>query len=104
MEVVKGAEVPPAPGTDARWRAAVREAVYTFRHRGLRRRGGCGQLDSPGLLTARRVPSSSVRRIVFDFKPAVGLVGGLYSYHVWGWVEAAGVQSAGAVWSSLPTS
>ena len=27
VEVVKGAAVPPAPGTDAWWRAAVREAV-----------------------------------------------------------------------------
>jgi hypothetical protein len=31
MEVMKGAVVPPAPGTDAWWRAAVREAVYTLR-------------------------------------------------------------------------
>ncbi len=34
-EVVKGAVAPPTPGTDAWWRAAVREAVYTLRHRGL---------------------------------------------------------------------
>jgi len=35
VEAVRNAVVPPAPGTDAWWRAAVREAVYTFRHRGL---------------------------------------------------------------------
>jgi hypothetical protein len=28
VEVMKGAVVPPAPGADAWWRAAVREAVY----------------------------------------------------------------------------
>jgi hypothetical protein len=33
VEVVKGAVSPPAPG--AWWRAAVREAVYALRHRGL---------------------------------------------------------------------
>jgi hypothetical protein len=40
--VVKGAAAPPAPGTEAWWRAAVREAVYALRHRRLsiRRRGG----------------------------------------------------------------
>ena len=31
VEVVKGAAVPPAPGTDAWWQAAVREAVYATR-------------------------------------------------------------------------
>jgi hypothetical protein len=37
VEVVKGAVVPPTPGTDAWWIAvaAVREAVYTLRERGL---------------------------------------------------------------------
>ena len=35
VEVVKGAVAPPTPGTDAWWRAAVREAVYTLRERGL---------------------------------------------------------------------
>ena len=37
VEVVKGAVSPPAPGTDAWWRAvaAVREAVYALRERGL---------------------------------------------------------------------
>jgi len=35
VEVVKGTVVLPAPGIDAWWRAAVREAVYIFRHRGL---------------------------------------------------------------------
>ncbi len=37
VEVVKGAVVPPTPGTDAWWRAvaAVREAVYVLRERGL---------------------------------------------------------------------
>jgi hypothetical protein len=34
-EVVKGAVAPPTPGTDAWWQAAVREAVYTLRERGL---------------------------------------------------------------------
>jgi hypothetical protein len=32
---MKGAATPPTPGTDAWWRAAVREAVYTLRQRGL---------------------------------------------------------------------
>ncbi len=37
VEVVKGAIAPPTPGTDAWWRAvaAVREAVYALRERGL---------------------------------------------------------------------
>jgi hypothetical protein len=35
VEVVKGAAAPPAPGTEAWWRAAVRETVYALRHRGL---------------------------------------------------------------------
>ena len=35
MEVVKGAVSPLTPGTDAWWRAAVREAVYVLRERGL---------------------------------------------------------------------
>jgi len=35
VEVVKGAVAPPTPGTEAWWRAAVREAVYTLRERGL---------------------------------------------------------------------
>jgi hypothetical protein len=37
VEVVKGVVAPPTPGTDAWWRAvaAVREAVYTLRERGL---------------------------------------------------------------------
>ena len=35
MEVAKGVVSPPAPGTDAWWRAAVREAVYALRERGL---------------------------------------------------------------------
>jgi len=35
VEVVKGAVAPPTPGTDTWWRAAVREAVYTLRERGL---------------------------------------------------------------------
>ncbi len=36
-EVVKGAVAPPTPGTDAWWRAvaAVREAVYVLREKGL---------------------------------------------------------------------
>ncbi len=36
VKVVKGAVVPPTPGTDAWWRAvaAVREAVYALRERG----------------------------------------------------------------------
>jgi len=35
--VVKGAVSPPAPGTEAWWRAvaAVREAVYALREKGL---------------------------------------------------------------------
>jgi len=35
VEVVKGAVAPPTPGTDAWWRAAVREAVYALREKGL---------------------------------------------------------------------
>jgi len=35
VEAVKGAVAPPTPGTDAWWRAVVREAVYTLRERGL---------------------------------------------------------------------
>jgi hypothetical protein len=37
VEVVKGAVAPPTPGTDAWWIAvaAVREAVYVLRERGL---------------------------------------------------------------------
>jgi len=35
VEVVNGAAAPPTPGTDTWWRAAVREAVYTLRERGL---------------------------------------------------------------------
>jgi hypothetical protein len=34
VEVVKGAVVPPTPGTEAWW-AAVREAVYALREKGL---------------------------------------------------------------------
>ncbi len=34
-EVVKGAAAPPTPGTDSWRRAAVREAVYVLRDRGL---------------------------------------------------------------------
>jgi hypothetical protein len=36
-EVVKGAAAPPTPGTETWWRAvaAVREAVYTLREKGL---------------------------------------------------------------------
>jgi hypothetical protein len=33
--VVKGVVAPPTPGTERWWRAAVREAVYTLRKRGL---------------------------------------------------------------------
>ncbi len=35
VEVVKGAAAPPMPNTDAWRRAAVREAVYVLRERGL---------------------------------------------------------------------
>jgi hypothetical protein len=37
VEVMKGAAAPPAPGTDAWWRAvaALREAVYALREKGL---------------------------------------------------------------------
>jgi hypothetical protein len=37
VEVVEGSVSPPAPGTDAWWRAvaAVREAVYVLREKGL---------------------------------------------------------------------
>jgi hypothetical protein len=47
-EVVKGAVSPPTPGTERWWRAvaAVREAVYALRQRGLaqaRRRPSTGQ-------------------------------------------------------------
>jgi hypothetical protein len=35
VEVVKGSASPVTPGTDAWWRAAVREAVYALRERGL---------------------------------------------------------------------
>jgi len=34
-EVVKSAVAPPTPGTDAWWRAAVREAIYVLRERRL---------------------------------------------------------------------
>jgi len=34
-EVVKGVVAPPTPGIETWWRAAVREAVYTLRERGL---------------------------------------------------------------------
>jgi hypothetical protein len=34
-EVAKGVVSPPTPSTDAWWRAAVREAVYALRERGL---------------------------------------------------------------------
>jgi hypothetical protein len=33
--VVKGVVAPPTPGTETWWRAAVREAVYALRERGL---------------------------------------------------------------------
>ncbi len=36
--VVKGVVAPPTPGTDAWWRAAVREAVYALCGRGLAQR------------------------------------------------------------------
>jgi hypothetical protein len=35
VEVVMGVVSPPTPGTDSWWRAAVREAVYALRERGL---------------------------------------------------------------------
>jgi hypothetical protein len=35
VEVVKGVVAPPTPGTDAWRRAAIREAVYVLRERGL---------------------------------------------------------------------
>ncbi len=35
VEVDKGAVSPPTPGTDAWWQAAVKEAVYALRERGL---------------------------------------------------------------------
>jgi hypothetical protein len=35
VEVVRGAAAPPTPGTERWWRAAVREAVYALRERGL---------------------------------------------------------------------
>ena len=35
VEVVRGAVSPPALGTEAWWRAAVREAVYALREKGL---------------------------------------------------------------------
>ncbi len=66
VEVVKGAVSPPTPGTSAWWLAAVREAVYTLRERGLVQYVGEAEaVDRPALLIARRVPNSSVRRIVF---------------------------------------
>jgi hypothetical protein len=34
-EVAKGSVSPPTPSTDTWWRAAVREAVYALRERGL---------------------------------------------------------------------
>jgi hypothetical protein len=33
VEVVRGVVAPPTPGTEAWWRAAVREAVYALRER-----------------------------------------------------------------------
>jgi hypothetical protein len=35
VEVAMGVVSPPTPGTETWWRAAVREAVYTLRERGL---------------------------------------------------------------------
>jgi len=35
VEVAMGVVAPPTPATEAWWRAAVREAVYTLRERGL---------------------------------------------------------------------
>jgi len=35
VEVAKSVVAPPTPDTDTWWRAAVREAVYTLRERGL---------------------------------------------------------------------
>jgi len=35
VEVVRGVVSPPTPGTNTWWRAAVGEAVYTLRERGL---------------------------------------------------------------------
>jgi len=35
VEIVRGAVSPPTPGTETWWRAAVREAVYALRQRGL---------------------------------------------------------------------
>jgi hypothetical protein len=35
VEVVMGVVSPPTPGTDSWWRAAVREAVYALREKGL---------------------------------------------------------------------
>jgi hypothetical protein len=68
VEVAMGAVAPPTPGTDAWWRAvaAVREAVYTLRERGLvqsRPRWSTGSarlVDSP---TSTRRPAASRSRI-----------------------------------------
>ncbi len=35
VKVVRGVVSPPTPGTETWWRAAVREAVYALRQRGL---------------------------------------------------------------------
>ncbi len=35
VEVVEGAAAPPTSGTETWWRAAVREAVYALREKGL---------------------------------------------------------------------
>ena len=77
VEVVKGAVALPTPGTEAWWRAAVREAVYALRERGLvqyirRRRwstGGARSADkqTPQNRQLRRMTRFSAFFLVFVF-------------------------------------
>jgi hypothetical protein len=77
VEVVKGAVSPPTPGTETWWRAvaAVREAVYALRERGLaqaRRRWSTGRArpadkQTPQNRQLRRMAYFSAFFLVFAF-------------------------------------
>ncbi len=66
VEVVKGVVAPPTPGTETWWRAvaAVREAVYALRERGLAQARRRGQLDGPALLI-NPTPNCQLRRMAY---------------------------------------
>jgi len=70
VEVVKGVVAPPTPGTDAWWRAvaAVREAVYALRGRGLaqaRRRPSTGRARPADKPDAK--PPTAKNGVLFRF-------------------------------------